>query len=419
MVIGLIKNETEYQQALDRIEELLAEPANNEETERELELLGHLVDKYESEQFPIEYPDPVKAIKNRMEDLGLRQKDLTPIVGSSSKVSEVLNYKRRLSLPMMRALNKHLKIPPEVLLQEDPETLPEEEPEIDWQKFHVQEIVHRGWVQIGTHIKDHAEEIVRYLYSLAGQRTPNSQGAMLRQGGYGGRRADPYALQTWLLMVMAKANYFDQYCSQTVADYDPEHITQDLLSNLARLSVHGEQAPLLARDYLAQLGIKLIFEKHLRHTYLDGACLLMEDGTPVIGLTMRHDRIDAFWFTLMHEIAHLKLHISQEQRFIIDEDIQNNVEDKEKEASAYAAQIFIPDHVWNEHPARVSGRKRDILDLADKLELHPAIIAGRVRYERNNFKILHNLVGHGVMRSHCERQGVFDPVECSPTLSVN
>jgi HTH-type transcriptional regulator/antitoxin HigA len=119
MDIGLITNETEYQQALDRIEELLAEPAR-EETERELELLGHLVDTYESEQFSIEYPDPVQAIKNRMEDLGPRQKDLTPLVGSSSKVSEVLHYKRRLSQPMMRVLNKHLKIPVEVLLQEDP-----------------------------------------------------------------------------------------------------------------------------------------------------------------------------------------------------------------------------------------------------------------------------------------------------------
>ena len=122
MGIEMIKNETEYKQAMDRIEELLADPANDE-TERELELLGHLVDKYESEQFPIEYPDPIRAIKNRMQDLGLRQKYLATIIGSSSKVSEVLNYKRRLSLPMMRALNKHLNIPAEVLLQEDPEIL--------------------------------------------------------------------------------------------------------------------------------------------------------------------------------------------------------------------------------------------------------------------------------------------------------
>ncbi|MBS3780559.1 MAG: ImmA/IrrE family metallo-endopeptidase, partial [Desulfovermiculus sp.] len=237
--------------------------------------------------------------------------------------------------------------------------------------------------------------------------------------GYGGRRADPYALQTWLLMIMAKANYFDQYCSQPVAVYSPEHITQTMLSGLARLSIYGEKAPLLVRDYLAQWGIKLVFETHLPHTYLDGACLLMEDGTPVIGLTLRYDRIDAFWFTLMHEIAHLKMHISPEQRFIIDEDIQNSMEDKEKEASAYAAQIFIPDHVWNEHPARETGRKRDVLDLADKLGLHPANIVGRIRHERNNYKILHNLVGHGLVRAYCERQGLFDPVDYSPSLFLN
>lgn len=122
MVTGLIKNETEYQQALNRIEEFLAEP-ENEETERELELLGCLVDKYESEQYPIEYPDPVRAIKNRMEDLGLRQKDLTPIIGSSSKVYEIFSYKRSLSLPMMRALHKQLNIPTDVLLQEKLENI--------------------------------------------------------------------------------------------------------------------------------------------------------------------------------------------------------------------------------------------------------------------------------------------------------
>lgn len=118
MVIGLIKNETEYQNSLDRIEELLTEPSNDE-TDRELELLGHLVDKYESEQYPIEYPDSIEAIKVRMEDLGLRQKDLVKIMGSPSKVSEVLNRKRRLSLPMIRALHRHLHIPAGVLLQED------------------------------------------------------------------------------------------------------------------------------------------------------------------------------------------------------------------------------------------------------------------------------------------------------------
>ena len=130
MVIGLIKNETEYQQSLDRIEELLTEPSNDE-MDRELELLGHLVDKYESEQYPIEYPDSIEAIKVRMGDLGLRQKDLVKIMGSHSKVSEILNRKRRLSLPMIRALYWHLHIPAEVLLQEDEKDLPDDHARID------------------------------------------------------------------------------------------------------------------------------------------------------------------------------------------------------------------------------------------------------------------------------------------------
>ncbi|EFI35772.1 transcriptional regulator, XRE family [Desulfonatronospira thiodismutans ASO3-1] len=118
MVLGLIKNDTEYYQALERIETLTSAGMDHEE-ERELELLVHLVDKYEREQYPIEYPDPVSAIRLRMQDLGLRQKDLAEIIGSSSKVSEVLNKKRRLSLAMIRALHAHLNIPAEVLLQED------------------------------------------------------------------------------------------------------------------------------------------------------------------------------------------------------------------------------------------------------------------------------------------------------------
>ncbi len=120
MVLGIIKNDTEYKQALERIEDLISIDLDYEK-ERELELLGHLVDKYESEHYPIDYPDPVSAIENRMQDLGLKQKDLAKIIGSNSNVSEVLNNKRRLSLPMIRALNRHLNIPAEILLQEHPE----------------------------------------------------------------------------------------------------------------------------------------------------------------------------------------------------------------------------------------------------------------------------------------------------------
>ena len=84
----------------------------------ELEILSILVDQYEKENFPIDLPDPIEAIKFRMEQMDLRNKDLAEVVGNKSRVSEVLNRKRKLSLDMIRKLNTYLRIPTEVLVQE-------------------------------------------------------------------------------------------------------------------------------------------------------------------------------------------------------------------------------------------------------------------------------------------------------------
>ena len=116
MDMKIIKNEAEYDAALERIDALMnAAPGSSEE--EELELLAILVEKYEQERYLIELPDPVEAIKFRMEQEGLTRKDMIKYLGSQSKVSEVLNYKRPLSLAMIRALTDGLNIPAEVLIQ--------------------------------------------------------------------------------------------------------------------------------------------------------------------------------------------------------------------------------------------------------------------------------------------------------------
>jgi HTH-type transcriptional regulator/antitoxin HigA len=116
MNIKILKNEAEYEAALVRMDALM-DAATGSPEEEELELLAVLVEKYEEEHYPIEYPDPVEAIKFRMEQEGLEPKDMIKYLGSQSKVSEVLNYKRSLSLAMIRELNQGLDIPAEVLLQ--------------------------------------------------------------------------------------------------------------------------------------------------------------------------------------------------------------------------------------------------------------------------------------------------------------
>lgn len=113
----VIKNEQDHQAALARIESIFhAAPGTHEADE--LELLSLLVEQYEDAQFPIAMPDPVEAIRFRMEQQGLKAKDLVPYIGSPSKVSEVLSGQRNLSLNMIRNLVKGLAIPAEVLLRE-------------------------------------------------------------------------------------------------------------------------------------------------------------------------------------------------------------------------------------------------------------------------------------------------------------
>jgi HTH-type transcriptional regulator/antitoxin HigA len=116
MLPKLIKNQKDHLAALARIEELFDAPPNTPETD-ELELLAMLVDQYEDEAFPMDLPDPIAAIRFRMEQQGLKPKDLAPYMGGASKVSEVLSGKRSLSLTMIRNLMEGLDIPAEALLQ--------------------------------------------------------------------------------------------------------------------------------------------------------------------------------------------------------------------------------------------------------------------------------------------------------------
>ena len=117
MNIKLIKTEKDYQMALQRLEEIFDATPDTHEGD-ELEVLSFLIDSYENEHFPIGAPDPIEAVKFRMEQLGMKQKDLTEVLGFKSRVSEVLNRKRKLTLEMIRSLHKTLNIPTNVLIQE-------------------------------------------------------------------------------------------------------------------------------------------------------------------------------------------------------------------------------------------------------------------------------------------------------------
>lgn len=116
--IKLIKNSQEHAQALARLSKLMDKnPVPGSKAADELEVLALLIERYEQAQFPMDKPDPITAIKFRMEQLGLLKKDLIPFIGSASKVTEVLNGSRQLSLNMIRKLNDGLNIPADILIR--------------------------------------------------------------------------------------------------------------------------------------------------------------------------------------------------------------------------------------------------------------------------------------------------------------
>lgn len=110
-----IKNEKDYQNALERLEVIFDASIDTREGD-EAEILSLLIENYENEHYPIEPPDPIEAIKIRMEELNMRQKDLVGIIGGKSRVSEILNRKKRLTVDMIRELEKSLQISASVLV---------------------------------------------------------------------------------------------------------------------------------------------------------------------------------------------------------------------------------------------------------------------------------------------------------------
>ncbi|MBW2002422.1 MAG: transcriptional regulator [Deltaproteobacteria bacterium] len=399
MINRLIKNEEDYGMALSRIEQLMdAKPGSSEIDE--LELLTALVEMYEEHHFPIDPPDPIDAIKFRMEQLGLTQKDMVPFLGTKSKVSEVLNGKRTLTLAMMRSLNKGLSISAEVLLKEPGANFPDEMQDIKWSRFPVVEMVKRCWIPEVDDISEKAEELMRGFIAQAGglETLPKT---FFRQGirGRYNPKMDLYSLTAWCIRVQILARK-----NPLKTKYIKGSIKSSTLQEVARLS-YFENGPLLAREYLEKHGIHLIVVPHIPKTYLDGAAILLSDNTPVIGLTLRYDRIDNFWFCLLHELAHVSTHLSPSNRLIVDDldlrGIEIEAEDKiEKEADEMTRNGLIPKKVWNKKPFADKATTTEVYSLAAELKIHPAIIAGRIRYEQNNYKLLSRHIGNKQIRKH-------------------
>ena len=139
--------------------------------------------------------------------------------------------------------------------------------------------------------------------------------------------------------------------------------------------------------------------QHLPGTKIDGACIWLDKNSPVIALSIRYDRIDNFWFTLLHEVAHLWKHVDLEETFL--DNLDASPEDRrEVEANRIAKEALIPRVAWKRSDAYLNPNNLTIDKLSRELKIHPAIIAGRLRKEQENYTIFNDLIGHGQVRKH-------------------
>jgi len=406
----VLKTEADYEAALAHVETLMdATPGSPEE--EELEVFALLIDTYEQAHHPIDLPDPIEAIKFRMEQQGLRQKDMVPYLGSQSKVSEVLNRRRPLSLTMIRALHEGLGIPAEVLLQEPGQEIPERH--YNPRDYPFAEMFERGYLApFAGSLREarlRAEALLVDFFSIFEGALP--QPVFCRRTD---RAPDDNALIAWQAQALRLAHEED------LPDYDPAAVDDAALRSLVRQS-YFSTGPQNARELLNRWGIHLIILRHLPRTYLDGASFIAPWGCPVVGLTLRYDRLDNFWFTLLHELAHVRLHLNQDgqdgqaglaffdetQRVPAEPD--DAPEDaREQEANAFAQDMLIAADVWErKRPLLLPDPSdRAVKNVAQELRISPAIVAGRIRWETQDYTQLGSLVGARQVREQFEEYTV-------------
>ena len=337
-----------------------------------------------------------------MEQMGYRQKDLAALVGGASRASEIMTGKRGLTTEMIRRLRDEWQIPADSLLGGNP---PEPEPSApnpgadgarDPKNYPMKQMYGRGYFpKYTSDWKNHRKAPAELLQDLYRRNSGARQELILyRQGGGEKSKINPHALEAWQQRVLVRAGEE----KKNLPTYDREALTENFLRWLVGLSSLAE-GPRLACEALEDKGIAVIIEAHLDQTHLDGAAMLGSDERPVIGLTLRHNRLDNFWFTLFHEVCHVLKHLTRENRAILDVDIdRKKTGPVETEADRFALDTLIPPAAWKNEICQLHYAD-EIRAAAKRLCVHPAVIAGRLRREANDYRMHRTLVGYNQVKA--------------------
>ena len=271
--------------------------------------------------------------------------------------------------------------------------------DIVWSQLPYKEMIRRQWFPVHPK-EDPLAKARAYFLNAAG---PTFATAYHRKKIRSGRVPNEYALLAWQVRILERAR------ARAAKRGVPEFVHEDVwISDLVELTrlIDG---PRRACHLLERHGIPVVVERHLPGSYLDGGSMLYGSNRPVVGLTLRYDRLDNFWFVLFHEVAHILLHLTQNHPYdFFDEDVDapsaSGAGSIESEADNYALDALIPEPLWNKCISRFDLSAEAVLGDAQMLNIHPSIVAGRIRRERNDYTLFANLVGQGTVRNQLEAE---------------
>lgn len=375
MTIRPIRTEDDYGTALKRAEFLFGRTSDKDRDE--LEVLQTLIERWERTHHSIDAATPAQAIKFRMSQAGLSPRDLIPYLGSKSRVSEILNGQRQPTVDQIRALHQHLGIPVESLIGSF-----RHEPTSGQSSTTFAAAL--SLRRLG--VMDEDDNIDAFL---SRSRAFAPAVAMLRKTRTERTNAktDMSALEAWCTAALARAD--GVRVKETKID------AVKSARRIAKLSALPDW-PKQVEAALHSLGIVLVILEHFPGTFLDGAAMCRRDGVPVIALTLRHDRLDNFWFTLLHEFAHVTSHLTAERQVILDDLDVASSEQIEAEADAFARDALIPPPAWKTIDKHSSLEL--ISEAAAKADVHLAIAVGRWRYEHSDYRRFSKLLGRGEVK---------------------
>ncbi|MDG4475392.1 ImmA/IrrE family metallo-endopeptidase [Thiovibrio frasassiensis] len=230
------------------------------------------------------------------------------------------------------------------------------------------ELINRGWISS----KDDLASLVPLYQSISS----NNLKTLFRKSN----TSNNALCSAWLASVTTTAKLMVSI--GRINNFDG--LNKNFLKEIAQLSPDVSIITKLP-EILATKGIVLVYEKALPGMKLDGVVLKLVSNNPVIGISFRYPRIDHFWFTLLHELAHICIHLDQLDTPIFDDFESEEVETNELKANRLAKNSFVEKHAWRNCMAKYDTNPESVVEFANYIGIHPAIVAGMLQKETNKY----------------------------------